>query len=208
MTLGDVLILLSLALTWLVYWLGRAASTGRDLGTALALLRAVQSGMPWGALYFGSGYDAKAVDDRARQEYETVLHGSYGQVFHVPTEPLAALVANPAAGGLVRRATVEAASVALWQLGVFNQLVRQQTDFNARHLAELYDDGLPPQRRETLAKAASAHSRMLHANGIGDAHWYQTLMRELATNIDLLNAQLGRPWWTRPFATLAIREHS
>jgi hypothetical protein len=74
------------------------------------------------------------------------------------------------------------ASVALWQLGIFNQLVRQQTDYNALHLAEIRDDELPLARREALSKAAYSISRMLHKNGVGDAAWYWALIDQLTTN--------------------------
>jgi hypothetical protein len=105
----------------------------------------------------------------------------------------------PAVGGLgkrlrrpiarepnVPRGTIDAASRALWQIGIFNQLVRQKSDFNGRHLAEIRDNGLPSKRRRALADAAFSQSAMLHRNGVGNATWWADLKRQLQTNIEAL----------------------
>jgi hypothetical protein len=83
-------------------------------------------------LYFGRGYTQDRVDEHAQEAYRTVMKKSYSEEFQVLTEGLAALVASPAAGGFVRAETVAAANVALWQVGVFNQLVQQQTETGNR----------------------------------------------------------------------------
>jgi hypothetical protein len=73
-------------------------------------------------------------------------------------------------------------------LGVFNQIVQQQTDFLATHIAEIVDAtlGADNARREALANAAYSISFMLHANGIGDAKWYADLKQALARNEQVL----------------------
>jgi hypothetical protein len=204
-TFGDSLTLFGLALAVLLYQGQRARERGRDLDAAVGLLKAVRAGMtPWGDLYFGDGYDECRIEKHATRDYQAVMDKGYSQVFHVPTEPLAALIASPAAGGLVNTNTVTAANVALWQIGVFNQFVRQQTDFNARHLAEFKDEDLPTARRENLATAAYLISKMLHGSGIGDAKWYANLMGELEANVTELQDHRARRWWTRPALLLAI----
>jgi hypothetical protein len=180
----------------LVYELERTWSEGRDLDAGRKVLLAIRDAMPWGDLYFGTGYDDAAAERRAAQDYESIAeHHSYGEIFQVPTEPLAALLANPGAGGPIRRETIEAASNALWQIGIFNQLVRQKTDFNARHLAEFVDRDLPEARREVLANAAFSQSRMLHASGIGDAAWWAAVKDAFHANIKVLNQRWARRWF-------------
>jgi hypothetical protein len=199
MSLGDALTLLGIALAVLLWELQRLVDERWEIDAAGALIVAVRQGLaPWGDLYFGAGYDAAAAEARGAEDFRLVMDRNYAQVFHVPTEPLEALIANPAAGGRITEATVTVANVALWQLGVFNQLVGQQTDFNAQHIAEMRDPTLPPPRREALATAASSISTMLHRHGISDALWYSALLRQLETNrLDLVRWR-RRSWWSRP----------
>jgi hypothetical protein len=182
------LVILGFVVTWLLYKRERADEKQRDRDAALSVLRAVRDGiMPWGELYFCKGYDDESAKKRAQQDYDWIMKDtSYGEVFHVPAAPLVALLSHPAAGGLIVRETVEAASVALWQIGIFNQLVRQKSDFNARHLAEIRDKDLPPERRRGLADAAFTQSVMLHAKGVADATWWANLKHQLQTNIEAL----------------------
>jgi len=203
---GDVLVLVGLLVTWVVYRKARDDAAQRDREAALGSLLGVWATMtestspagtppsdrehgaptPWGELYFGGGYTEESARARAQQDYDAISKRSYAQVFEVPTEPLAALVASPFAGTLIGNETIEAAQVALWQIGVFNQLVRQQTDLNSRHLAEIADPELPESRRHAVAQGAWWVSFMLHASAIGDARWYARLKGELAQNISLL----------------------
>jgi hypothetical protein len=76
--------------------------------------------------------------------------------------------------------------MALWRIGTFNQLARQKSDFNVRHLAEIRDDELPAERREVIAKAAFSQSAMLHESGVGDGKWWTNLKHQLQSNIDAL----------------------
>jgi hypothetical protein len=57
------------------------------------------------------------------------MEGGVDQVFVVPTEPLAKLATTAPQNGLIDVATVAVANFALWRVHVFNQLVRQLTDF-------------------------------------------------------------------------------
>jgi hypothetical protein len=201
-SLADILTLVGLLVAVVLYGAQQVSGQLRDRDAAIALLVAVHDGIkPWGDLYFGDPYDEAAAVKRASQDYSQIASGNYAQVFYVPTEPLAALIASPAAGGLIGRDTVEAASVALWRIDVFNQLVRQQTDFNTNHLAEIRDDDLPAERREVLGRAAFSISTMLHRNGIGDALWYSEMMSALEANRADLEHRRGR-WWR---ATIAWR---
>jgi hypothetical protein len=172
-----VLVPVGFVLTWLLYRRERASEKRRDVDAALSVLRAVRDGTrPWGDLYFCTGYDGATTKTRAQEDYDTIMNDmSYGEVFRVPADPLVTLLSHPAAGGLIRKETVEAASVALWQIGIFNQLVRQKSDFNGRHLAEIRGSQLAPERRKALADAAFSQSAMLHRSGVGDAAWWASL---------------------------------
>jgi hypothetical protein len=183
---GNVLLVLGLGITGLVYRRQKMASEQRDLEAAVSVLLAVRDGIPgaWGDLYFGKGYDPEEVIKRAEQDFEWVSKGGYGQVFAIPTELFTALFAS-APLGLIFSETIAAAGVALWKMRTFNQLVRQQIDFNVRHLAEFVDEELPPARRQVLAKAARSQSHMIH-NAIGDAGWYGRFIGALDDNIAFL----------------------
>jgi hypothetical protein len=83
--------------------------------------------------------------------------------------------------------------VALWRVRVFNQLVRVQDDFNARHATEFVHGD--PARLAALADATRELSFGLHFHGIGQAGtddgWYGRLKRAVAADIERLGA-LGR----------------
>jgi hypothetical protein len=115
----------------------------------------------------------------------------------VPREPLVALVNSPSAGDLIAVETVETASLALYWVGVFNQLVQQQTDFNARHLAEIRDARIEEERLAAIGRGAYEISHMVHATGIASANaeggWYRRLSEAVETNIADLEKRL-RSW--------------
>lgn len=192
MTLGDVLTLTGLGLAVLLYVAQRWVERARVVDSAIAVLNAVHDGIrPWGDLYFGGPYDDEAVKRRARVDYEAVMKKGYNQVFQVPSEPLVALISHPSAGGLIGKKTIERASVSLWQMGLFNQLVRQQTEFYARFLPEISDENLASDRREALANAAGSISHMLHGR-IGDASWYAEMVAALEENRNALATRRSR----------------
>jgi hypothetical protein len=87
--------------------------------------------------------------------------------------------------------------VALWQLGVFNQLVQQQTAFYGAHMAEINDENLSQSDRLALAKAATAQAYMLHGRGIGNAGandgWYRRLTNQVEKNASDLRR--AARWW-------------
>lgn len=188
----DVLTLAGLVVAVGVYLLQRAVERRRDIDAARSLLDAVVSGIrPWGDLYFATHYDHEAAKERGKQDHAAVMGGDYIQVLRVPAAPLEALLSSPAVGGLIVRDTVQLASVALWHIGVFNQLVRQQTDFNTECLPEILDKRLDADRRKTLAQTAASISYMLHMNGIGDGEWYSDLLAQLDSNRDALTIRQG-----------------
>jgi hypothetical protein len=184
---GDLIVLATLFVTYLIYLRQASASDERDIDSVLGMLRAVRSGIePWGKEYFRRGYDDDAAAKQSERDADLVRTNNYYQVFSVPTEPLAAIIEHPEEGWLIDTDTIEAANIALWRLRVFNQLVQQQTDFNAYYLPEIYDGTLSQPRREALAAAAGQISRMIHGRGIGDASWYRDLMDSLDRNIERL----------------------
>ena len=194
---GDWLVLLGLGLSFLVYLLESSAAWQRDLDSVLAMLRGVKDGFStWGDIYFNP-YSTETAADRAGSDFHTVMGGGCQQVIRVPVEPLVALIEQPGESDLIHKATIEAANLALWQTVNFNQLVQQQTDFYTRHLAEIVDTELPPERRTVLARAAGSISMMLHAQGIGEAVWYKDLNAALEENInDLFDTRLPRSPWS------------
>jgi hypothetical protein len=194
-SLGDVLGLASLvlvvaglALTWIVYALARFDSERQDVEGARGLLRAALAGMP-GDLYFEHGYTVLSAQERADQDRRYVLEGTYGEIFPVSTASLTTLLSSVplAPGRWIRESTIEAVGVAVWKIGTFNELVRQKSDFNGRHLVEIFDTSLDERRRKALADAAASQSAMLHGGGLGDAAWWGNLKRELAANISYLD---------------------
>jgi hypothetical protein len=128
---------------------------------------------------------------RARAADQAVRDGSFSEVWPVPTTPLEEILAAAAQGdGLISEETLFATNVGLWRIGVFNHLVRLQSDFNIRHLGEFYDPHLPAARRVVLANVAGSVSKMLHQQGIGEANvvggWYQRFCDALEADIDRL----------------------
>jgi hypothetical protein len=111
----------------------------RRTDAAYGTLRAVHYGMVqgltpgqaigWGQVYFANDYSHVQALERARETWDVVMEGGVDQVFVVPTEPLAKLATSAPQDGLIDVATVAVANFALWRVHVFNQLVRQLTDF-------------------------------------------------------------------------------
>ena len=134
---------------------------------------------------------------RAQQDDDSVMGGSHCQNFRVPTEPIASLIQQSGEGWLISGETIAAANIALWKIGIFNQLVQQQTDFNAFHLAEFSHVNLDLTRRNALAQAAWRLSVTIHQYGIGDASWYRRLMTALDHNVEALEKRKLRKWWSR-----------
>ena len=156
-------------------------------------------GQGWASDYFEKNWTGNDLRNRAKDDRHAVLRGSYSQVFEVPTEPLEALIQSPGAGDLIQSETIEAANIALFRIVRFNQLVRQQTEFYALHLAEIRDNTLPCRRRVAIARAAQTQSRMLHEYGIGEANkeygWYCKLKTAIGANIKSLKSKRSRRWW-------------
>jgi hypothetical protein len=209
-TFGDALALVGIALAIALYAFQVAHSRRRDLEAARAVLRGVEHGMVrgWGEWFFSTVYTEEGAKQRAFQDAENVQRRGYGQVFLVPNESLASLVNSPAAGDLIDTEAVEAASLALYWVGVFNQLVQQQTDFNARHLAEIRDETLSAERRDALASAAFSISHMIHGSGVASANaeegWYRNLCDRVEANIRELDEMARRPWWWQRWVALAL----
>ena len=95
-----------------------------------------------------------------------IERGGFDLVFVVPTEPLEHLARAAPQTGFISVETVSAANVALWRLQVFNQLVGQQTLFNALNAAEITNRSLDPERKAALAEAARGMSFTVHRHGI------------------------------------------
>jgi hypothetical protein len=186
---GDGLVVVTLVVTGLVFRADRRSARERDLDSTLAALEAAREGMvQWADVYFGKGYDLDVAAARAQQAFNLVMGGQCDQVFPVPTVPLTALLEQPGALGLIRKETIQAVSLALWRIGIFNQLVQQQTDFNTLHYVEIHNGGISNERRRLLAEASRAMSNGLHVWGIGGASWYQRLKAELDANVGYLRA--------------------
>jgi hypothetical protein len=155
----------------------------------------------WGKWFFSNVYgdaEANAVASEHANLVREPLKGHH-QVFVVPREPLVALVTNQAAGDLISDSTVESASLALYWVGVFNQLVQQETDYNALHLAEIRGEVISGADREGIARGVFSISQMIHGTGIARAAqqdgWYQRLTHDVRRDVDRLSAQVARPWW-------------
>jgi hypothetical protein len=166
----------AIALAWLLYRLDRMHARHRDLDGALAVVRGVKRGMVervdgdvgWAEHYFATVYTGDPgdpeLDKRLEEAWASVVERrSPMQVFPVPLAPLQLLVSSP---DLVSDETVFIANVALWRIGVFNQYVRIQEDFNARLAPEIHDPHLDEDRRKAIGHAAGldrgADARLRH----------------------------------------------
>jgi hypothetical protein len=169
-----VLGVVALALAWTTFRLERLGTRQREIHGARALLVAVNQALVsdeeglhrgWGQIYFTTTYtpgeSLKEIGQRAQHQAQ---RGVFDQVFVVPTEPLEKLATTDAAGDLISEETVAAANFGLWRVHVFNQLVLQQTVFNALTHSELRDAETSQARKDAIAQSAKHISQVLH-------HW-------------------------------------
>lgn len=190
MDLGDWIAIAAIVISWALYGLGQRASRKRDLEAARALLDGVRAGIAgWGDEYFANPYTCESIEARAQMDRTRVMEQNWIHIYEIPTEPVAALVSGAAASTWINQKTIEAAGVALWQMRLFNELVRQHTDLGRQHLAEILDPSLPIERRETIATAAYQQSFYLHG-AIGAAEWYHSLKLALIDNIAQIDDHL------------------
>ena len=206
--LQVVLGVLGLALAWTTFRITHDATGRNATASARGLLASVRAGMVehrdgpgWGEAFLGDAYtDADAVS-RATHAMKGVDRGMPDQTFVAPTEPLELLARASPQAGFISVETVSAANVALWRLKVFNQLVGQQTLFNALHMAEITDRSTSKERREVLKEAARTVAFTVLRHGIGEANapggWYRNLKEALSHDIANLDRRGARPWWRR-----------
>jgi hypothetical protein len=219
----DVLAAVAILLAWFVFRYERDARAREAVESAYATLRAVQYSMVesrgsgqqgWGHAYFWlADYDSEKANERAAETRKHVYRRHYEQIFVVPTEPLAKLATAAPHDGLIDYRTVASAGFALWKVRMFNQHVRQLTDFNTQNLLEISSENTEPARREELAEAAGVLSFMLHRYGVGWAWsaypnadgrgWYGELVERLAKNMGDLDERrrlsVWRRYWERPY---------
>jgi hypothetical protein len=119
------------------------------------------------------------------------------QVFIIPGEPIAALLADTSAtsSGLISADTMINATFALWQINKINELVRKQAVFNATHAPDFIDSGLTQSRRNAVKTASVLISAELHHDGIGNAGdtWYRRLEQSVDGDLEALQRR-GRLW--------------
>jgi hypothetical protein len=204
---GLFLTTVAIALAWLLYRLERMDARHRDLDGALAVVRGVKHGMVdgigddvgWAENYFATVYTpggeelAARVDDASA----SIKRNRWAmQVFPVPLAPLELLVSPPATAGHISDETVFTSNVGLWRVGVFNEFVRMQADFNARFITEIRDEHLDDDRRLALIQGAAWIAEQIHLYGIGPANveggWYARLKRALDGDIDRLTADRSK----------------
>jgi hypothetical protein len=135
----EIVAAFGLLLAWFAFRYERHRRWRDAVDAAYGTLRAVHYGMVqgltpgqaigWGQVYFANDYNHAQALERARETWDVVMEGGVDQVFVVPTEPLAKLATTAPQNGLIDVATVAVANFALWRVHVFNQLVRQLTDF-------------------------------------------------------------------------------
>jgi hypothetical protein len=188
---GIVIAIVAIAISLALYTRGQRAARKHDLEVARAMVGGALAGIAgWGDLYFGTPYTHESVEQRAQGDRALVMEQEWQHIYEIPTEPVAALVSGAAASTWINQETVAAAGVALWQMRLFNELVRQHTDLGRQHFAEIFDPALPIERREAIAKAAYRQSHDLHS-GIGNVpDWYPTLTQALEANIAQIDGQL------------------
>lgn len=201
----------ALAVTWLVYRLQQYGSRTRDIEATRASLLAIKGALvekprqaaddpqppqpAWGDIYFTTVYDAKGLNERAHAARRQSELGVFDLVFVVPTEPIELLATSPAGEDLISAETIYAANLALWRLHVFNQLVMQQTVFNAVTYTDRLDASVSRKRHDAIAEAAAYFSLVLHKYGVdgvaAEGGWYQRLTAALEKDIDRLTRLRG-----------------
>jgi hypothetical protein len=189
---GNWIAIGAIFISWVLYGLAQRTTRAHDIEAARALLKGVLAGMAeWGDMYFAKPYTAASIEERAQRDRTAVMETKWIHLFEIPTEPVAALFSGAAASTWISEKTIEAAGVALWQMRLFNELIRQHTDLGRQHLTEIADPNLFNVRRKAIATAAYQQSTILHAT-IGTATWYHALKRALNGNIAQLDGQLAR----------------
>jgi hypothetical protein len=191
MDTGDWIAIVAIVISWALYGLGQRAARKHDLEAARALLNGVLAGMAkWGDTYFGKPYTEERIAERAQGDYTAVMETRWIHLFEIPTEPVAALLSGAAASAWIDEKTIENAGLALWQMRLFNELVRQHTDLGRQHLSEITDSTLSIECRQVIATAARQQSGILHA-AIGTAAWYHALKGAISDNITHIDDQLA-----------------
>ena len=184
--LGDLLVVAAAAVAVWIYGQQRQAADHQMQRASLDHLRGVKAALDeWYDSFFTTSYEGKAADERAEVDAKLVNKGQYMQNYVVPTAPVASLTELSGDTVPFSEKTVLAANVALSRMTVFNQLVRQQTDFNARFGVELYR--LSAEDRAPIAEAAKRISHDIHS-AIGDKSWYDQLKIALDDNIAMLDS--------------------
>ena len=92
MDTGLAVAVIGLALAWLLYRMERAATRRREIVAARAVLLGVKRGMVdgyadqsgWGDYYFTTNYTEELAEKHAAAAAESIMEGSFSQVFVVP----------------------------------------------------------------------------------------------------------------------------
>lgn len=198
--IGDVLVLLGLLATIIVYRSQQVDTDNFQIDSTLAIFASLISGLnDWGDDHFAStDYgDARMVEARAKSDYQDVMAGIFHPNFHVPEEPIINLIQHSGTRGVVNRDTITTGNEMLRRIEIYNQFVRLQTEFFSRHCLEILDPSLDPDDREKLADAFSSISVLIHQEGVGDATWYHDFRKALNENVTDLSAHRRRYWWSR-----------
>ncbi|MEP6909517.1 MAG: hypothetical protein ABI896_03685 [Actinomycetota bacterium] len=192
---------LALALAWLTFRIERFGARQREIQSARALLIAVNEALVsrgkgeemhpgWGETYFGLVYTPERIEEAGERARHQAQMGVFDQVFVVPTEPLEKLATTDRVPDLISIETVSAANFGLWRVGVFNQLVLQQTVFNAVTHLELRDAETTDDRKKAIGQSAKHISQTLHLYGVAGAAapagWYSRLKNGIAADISRL----------------------
>jgi len=151
---GDMLIFGGFAATICVYRSQQVQSENQLIDATLGVLHGIRDGMkPWADNHFGgSGWDEVQAAARAEKDRQCVREGVYFLNYRVPTELIVNLLQHSGTRAALSSETITLAGEALRKVGIFNQIVQQQTDFLAAHLPEIYYPTLEPARREALAR--------------------------------------------------------
>lgn len=194
--IGDLLVFVGLFVTLAVYLGQRASSSELLRQSALAIVTGAREGIDfWGRSHFGESWTGNRAFTRAREDYDRVMNHEYGQIWRVPAEPLFTILQQQDEGRFITGDTIRAVNNALWRIGQYNQIVQQQTDFNAQHAAEITGNEISSDRRAAIAASAERISRHIHSDIIGDASWFSGLLTALDLNISQLNTLGPARWW-------------
>jgi hypothetical protein len=201
--LGDVLVLAGAFIAFHVYQLQQDTLKRQRQQSSLDHLESVKAALiDWYSNFFNANYRGEAAVVRAEQDRKAIQARSYGQVYMVPTDPVASLIQPSGDLWPFSLQTLRAANIALSHMTVFNQFVRQQSEFNVLHAVEIRR--VEGRHLDDISEAGLRISTDLHQS-IDSGDWNRELKAAVTLNIAELWVLLAASPPNRPIRRMLRR---